>query len=157
MKRLIINRKEYTIEDRYYNATLLYYLREVLDLTGTKNGCGKGFCGSCSVIINMKITKTCNLLISDINDSSEIITIEGMENEDGTLSPIQQAFVDYGAIQCGFCTPGMVLTAHAFLINNPNPTREEIKKAISPNLCRCTGYKQIVDAIEHAAKYYRNK
>lgn len=155
MKRLIINRKECIIEDRYLNCTLLYFLREVLDLTGTKNGCGKGFCGTCTIILNKKATKSCNLKLSEIEENSEIITIEGMENPDGTLSPIQQAFVDFGAIQCGFCTPGMILTAHAFLLSNPAPTREEIKKAISPNLCRCTGYKQIIDAIEYASKFYR--
>jgi carbon-monoxide dehydrogenase small subunit len=156
MKRLIINRKEYRVDERYFKSTLLYYLREVLDLTGTKNGCGKGFCGSCTVILNRRAVKSCNLVISDIEDGSEIITIEGMENPDGSLSPIQQAFVDFGAIQCGFCTPGMVLTAHAFLLNNPAPSREDIKKAISPNLCRCTGYKQIIDAIEYASQFYRN-
>ena len=157
MKKITINRNEYQIEDKYNNSSLLYYLREVLDLTGTKNGCGKGFCGSCTIILNRKATKSCNLLISQIPDGSDIITIEGMENPDGTLSPIQQAFVDHGAIQCGFCTPAMVLTAHAFLMNNSNPTREEIRKAISPNLCRCTGYQQIIEAIEAAAKYYQQK
>ncbi|MGC8928072.1 MAG: (2Fe-2S)-binding protein [Myxococcota bacterium] len=155
MKRILINRREYMIDERYLDHTLLYYLREILDLTGTKNGCGKGFCGSCTIILNKRVTKSCNLMLSEIEENSEIITIEGMENPDGTLSPIQQAFVDFGAIQCGFCTPGMVLTAHAFLLSNPNPTREEIKKAISPNLCRCTGYKQIIDAIEYASRFYR--
>ncbi|MGB9599396.1 MAG: (2Fe-2S)-binding protein [Myxococcota bacterium] len=155
MKRILINRREYMIDERYLGHTLLYYLREILDLTGTKNGCGKGFCGSCTIILNKRVTKSCNLMLSEIEENSEIITIEGMENPDGTLSPIQQAFVDFGAIQCGFCTPGMVLTAHAFLLSNPNPTREEIKKAISPNLCRCTGYKQIIDAIEYASRFYR--
>lgn len=156
MKKVIINRKEYIIDIRYYEKTLLYYLREVLDLTGTKNGCGRGFCGTCTILLNKKATKSCNLKLSEIKEGSEIITIEGMENADGTLSPIQQAFIDSGAIQCGFCTPAMVLTAYALLLNNPNPTREEIKKAISPNLCRCTGYKQIIDAIEYASRFYRN-
>lgn len=156
MKRLIINNRECFIKDIYLNSTLLFYLREVLDLTGTKNGCGKGFCGSCTVIIDKRATKSCNLKVFEIRDGAEIITIEGMENRDGSLSPLQQAFVDFGAIQCGFCTPGMVLTAHAFLLSNPTPTREDIKKAIYPNLCRCTGYRQIIDAIEYAARYYRD-
>ncbi len=154
MKILTINGREYKISEGYFDSTLLFYLREILDLTGTKNGCGKGFCGSCTVIIDKKATKSCTLKIGEIRDNANIITIEGMENPDGTLSPIQQAFVDFGAIQCGFCTPGMVLTAHAFLLNSPNPTRDEIKKAISPNLCRCTGYKQIIDAIEYASRFY---
>ncbi len=156
MKSLIINEKKITVDSKNENLSLLNLLREVLDLTGTKNGCGKGFCGTCTIILNKKATKSCNLKISDIPDNAQIITIEGMEKPDGRLSPIQQAFVDFGAIQCGFCTPGMVLTAHAFLLSNPNPDREEIKKAISPNLCRCTGYKQIIDAIEYASQFYRN-
>lgn len=156
MKVLIINKKKIIVDSKHYNLSLLNFLREVLDLTGTKNGCGKGFCGTCTIILNNKATKSCNLKIADIPDNAEIITIEGMENPDGTLSPIQQAFVDFGAIQCGFCTPGMVLTAHAFLLSNPGPSREEIKRAISPNLCRCTGYQQIIDAIEYASQFYRN-
>ncbi|MCX7958641.1 MAG: (2Fe-2S)-binding protein [Deltaproteobacteria bacterium] len=154
MKRLFINKKEYFVCENHFDKTLLYYLREILDLTGTKNGCGKGFCGTCTVILNNRAVKSCNITMSEIKDDSKIITIEGIESPDGSLSPIQQAFVDFGAIQCGFCTPGMVMTAHAFLLSNPNPSREDIKKAISPNLCRCTGYKQIIDAIEYASRFY---
>jgi carbon-monoxide dehydrogenase small subunit len=125
-----------------------------LDLTGTKRGCGIGACGSCAVLINNRPVRSCRRTVADIVDKN-VLTIEGLARADGSLHPLQQAFVDAGAIQCGYCTPGMVLTAHAFLMANPNPTREQIRRAISANLCRCTGYQQIVDAIEAAAPHYR--
>jgi len=133
---------------------LLDFLREDLDLTGAKNGCGAGFCGACTVLLDLQPAKACNLALRDVAGKS-ILTIEGLTAPDGSLHPLQQAFVDAGAIQCGFCTPGMVLTAHAFLLKNPRPTRPEIRRAINANLCRCTGYQQIIDAIEAAAPRYR--
>jgi carbon-monoxide dehydrogenase small subunit len=133
--------------------TLLDVLREELRLTGTKRGCDIGVCGTCTVLIDDKPKRSCIIKIGSVS-SSHVTTIEGL-SKDGTLHPIQQAFIDCGAIQCGFCTPGMVLTAKALLDKNPNPTREEIRKALAANLCRCTGYQQIVDAIEEAAKQMR--
>jgi carbon-monoxide dehydrogenase small subunit len=111
-------------------------------------------CGACAILVNDKSMRICHASVKDV-ENCEVLTIEGMENEDGTLHPLQQAFVDYGAIQCGFCTPGMVLTAHALLLSNNSPTREQIRKALQSNLCRCTGYQQIVDAIEAASVYYK--
>lgn len=137
------------------SKNLLVYLREELDLTGAKNGCGIGVCGACTVLINAQPVRSCRKTLADIVDRN-VLTIEGMSDVNGKLHPLQQAFLDAGAIQCGYCTPGMVLTAHAFLLTNNIPAREQIRKAISGNLCRCTGYQQIIDAIESAAKYYRN-
>ncbi len=137
-------------------ATLLHWLREELNLTGTKNGCGSGFCGTCTVLVNNKPVKSCVTKVYTCAGKS-ITTIEAFANEDGTLHPLQQAFIDEGAVQCGFCTPGMILTAHAFLLTNKNPTKEEVRAAISPNLCRCTGYQQIIDAVMKASAHYRKK
>ncbi len=130
------------------NTTLLKLIREELKLTGTKEGCGIGECGACTVIVDGKAVNSCLVLAGQI-DGSEITTIEGLA-KNGELHKIQQAFIDYGAVQCGFCTPGMIMSAKALLDKNPHPTRDEIKIAISGNLCRCTGYKQIVDAVEGA-------
>jgi carbon-monoxide dehydrogenase small subunit len=130
--------------------TLLEWLRERLDITGTKNGCGIGRCGACTVLVDDRPTLACRAQVTDVADKA-VTTIEGMAAADGTLHPLQRAFVDHGAIQCGYCTPGMVLRAHGFLLKTPQATRDQIRKAISPNLCRCTGYQQIIDAIEHAA------
>ncbi|MBP1656416.1 MAG: putative dehydrogenase, 2Fe-2S ferredoxin-like subunit, small chain [Bacteroidetes bacterium] len=132
---------------------LVEYLREDLDLTGTKNACDIGACGACTLLIDDLPLKICTKRVHEVA-GKRITTIEGLARNDGTLHPLQQAFVDHGAIQCGFCTPGMVLTAHAFLLKHPTPTRSEIRRAIYGNLCRCTGYQQIVDAIAAAAPYY---
>jgi len=132
------------------NITLLKLIREVLKLTGTKEGCGIGECGACTVLLDSKAVNSCLVLAGQI-DGCEILTIEGLA-KNGELHKIQKAFIDYGAVQCGFCTSGMIMSAKAFLDKNPHPTRDEIKLAISGNLCRCTGYKQIVDAIEGATK-----
>lgn len=153
--KALINHKEINIDEKYLDMKLIDYLREILNLTGVKNACDMKACGACAVLIDNKSNRICHTLVKDI-ESREVLTIEGMENEDGTLHPLQQAFIDYGAIQCGFCTPGMVLTAHSFLLENPEPARDEIRKAIQSNLCRCTGYQQIVDAIEAASEFYRN-
>jgi carbon-monoxide dehydrogenase small subunit len=149
-----INKKVYNIPDELKDIRLTDFLREHLNLTGVKNGCEMRACGACAILVNDKSMRICHASVKDV-ENCEILTIEGMENEDGTLHPLQQAFVDYGAIQCGFCTPGMVLTAHALLLSNNSPTREQIRKALQSNLCRCTGYQQIVDAIEAASVYYK--
>jgi len=132
------------------NRTLLQFLREDLGLTGTKHGCGLGDCGACTVILDGQAVNSCLVLAIHVN-GREVLTIEGLA-EDGKLHPIQQAFVDKGSIQCGFCTPGMILSAKALLDANPKPTEQEIRMAISGNLCRCTGYQKIVEAIGEAAK-----
>jgi len=132
------------------NMTLLRLIREVLKLTGTKEGCGIGECGACTVLVDGKALNSCLVLAGQI-DGCEITTIEGLA-KNGELHKIQKAFIEYGAVQCGFCTSGMIMSAKAFLDKNPHPTRDEIKLAISGNLCRCTGYKQIVDAMESTSK-----
>jgi carbon-monoxide dehydrogenase small subunit len=132
------------------NRTLLQFLREDLGLTGTKHGCGLGDCGACTVILDGQPVNSCLVLAIQAN-GKEVLTIEGLA-ENGKLHPIQQAFVDKGAIQCGFCTPGMILSAKALLDANPKPTEEDIRMAISGNLCRCTGYQKIVEAIGEAAE-----
>ncbi len=135
------------------NQTLVQFLRDDLGLTGTKHGCGLGDCGACTVILDGKAVNSCLVLAVQAN-GGEILTIECLA-ENGVLHPLQQAFVDKGAIQCGFCTPGMILSAKALLDEKPNPTELEIRTAISGNLCRCTGYQKIVEAIDEAAKVIR--
>jgi carbon-monoxide dehydrogenase small subunit len=130
--------------------TLLEVIREDLGLTGTKEGCGLGECGACTVLMDGKAVNSCLVLATEA-DGREITTIEGLAQGD-KLHPIQQAFVDYGGLQCGFCTPGMILAAKALLDNNPTPTEEEIKRGIAGNLCRCTGYAKIIESIRAAAK-----
>ena len=132
------------------NRTLLQFLREDLGLTGTKHGCGLGDCGACTVILDGQPVNSCLVLAIQAN-GREVLTIEGLA-ENGKLHPIQQAFVDKGAIQCGFCTPGMILSAKALLDVNPKPSEQDIRMAISGNLCRCTGYQKIVEAIGEAAE-----
>ena len=136
------------------DETLLDALREKLSLTGTKRGCDIGVCGTCTVLVGGKAKRACKVKVQDVAAGEEILTIEGL-TKGGELHPIQQAFVDCGAIQCGFCTPGMVMQALALLSENPNPSREEIKKAFAANLCRCTGYQQIFEAVEEAARRMR--
>lgn len=131
------------------NRTLVQFLREDLGLTGTKHGCGLGDCGACTVILDGKPVNSC-LVLAVQAQGREVLTIEGLA-ENGKLHPIQQAFVDKGAIQCGFCSPGMILSAKALLEENPKPNELEIRTAISGNLCRCTGYQKIVEAIQEAA------
>jgi len=135
--------------------TLLQFLREDLDLTGTKEGCDEGDCGACSVILNNKVVSSCLVLAVEA-DNAVIETIEGVK-KGGELHPVQQAFVDSGAIQCGFCTPGMVVTTKAMLQEMPNPSTEEIKEYLSGNLCRCTGYVKILDAVENAKKLLKKR
>jgi len=128
------------------NRTLLDVLRHDLELTGTKRGCDLGECGSCTVILNGKPVNSCLVLAVQAN-GAEILTIEGLAGPSG-LHPLQQAFVEKGAIQCGFCTPGMILSASNLLQKNRKPSEEEIRTALSGNLCRCTGYQKIVEAIQ---------
>ncbi len=135
--------------------TLLEVLRETLGLTGTKKSCNEGNCGACTVLIDGKPVASCLVLAIDAQ-GKEILTIEGL-SEGEKLHPIQEAFLKHGAIQCGFCTPGMVMSAKAFLDENPKPTTNEIRKAISGNLCRCTGYQHIVDSIFAASKMMQKK
>ncbi|HTY07995.1 MAG TPA: (2Fe-2S)-binding protein [Candidatus Edwardsbacteria bacterium] len=149
-----INGRKRGIVTAELDRNLLAFLREDCDLTGAKNGCGIGACGACTVLVNNQPVRACIKTVADIVEKN-VLTIEGLAREDGALHPLQQAFIDAGAIQCGFCTPGMVLTAHALLMKNHQPTREQIRTAISANICRCTGYQQIIDAIAAAAQYYQ--
>jgi carbon-monoxide dehydrogenase small subunit len=134
--------REVVVEPR---TTLLHVLREDLGLTGTKEGCNAGDCGACTVLIDNHPVVSCLTLAIEAQ-GKEIFTIEGLDRE-GQLHPLQQAFIDHYAVQCGFCTPGMILSAKALLDRNSHPTEEEVRKAISGNLCRCTGYVKIVEAI----------
>ena len=128
---------------------LLDFLRDDLHLTGAREGCGQGECGACTVIIDGTAQHACLTLTGQI-DGCEVLTIEGLE-KDGELDEIQKAFLEYSAFQCGFCTPGMIMAAKALLMSNPHPTEEEIKRAIAGNICRCTGYSQILAAIRSVA------
>ena len=152
MNRLIIelciNGKKRKVETTT-STRLLDLIRDDLHLTGTKEGCGKGECGACTVIMNGELVASC-LVLAPQADGVVITTIEGV-GDDKCLDPVQEAFVETGAVQCGFCTPGMILSAKKLLEENPHPTEEEIKRGISGNLCRCTGYQKIIDAIRLAA------
>ncbi len=134
------------IEDHW---SLLHLLREGFDLMGAKEGCGSGECGACTVIVDGDAINSCLYLAVEV-DGKQVRTIEGLAEPDGTLDPVQQAFVEHGGIQCGFCSPGMIMSSKALLEENPDPTEEEIKDAIAGNICRCTGYVQIIESI-HAA------
>jgi len=149
----IVNGKEVTLKvgpkERLLDTLREQSLREQLKLTGTKEGCSVGECGACTVILDGKAVSSCLILSGQIG-GSEVLTIEGLET-DGNLDALQQAFIDHQAVQCGFCTPGMLMSAKALLIHNPHPSREEIKTALEGNLCRCTGYEQIIEAVESVA------
>ena len=138
------------------HVRLIDILRETLGHTGTKEGCGQGECGACTVIIDGQAVNSCLYPALEVEGRS-VITIEGLLGPENILSPIQQAFVDCGAIQCGFCTPGMIMSAKALLDTNPNPTEDEIREALSGNLCRCTGYVQILEAVKQAALHMRGR
>jgi carbon-monoxide dehydrogenase small subunit len=129
--------------------TLLKVIREDIGLTGTKDGCGAGECGACTVLLDNEPVNSC-LVLAHEADGREVVTIEGLA-QGGVLHPVQEAFVEQGAIQCGFCTPGMVLSTKALLDRNPDPTRAEILHGLKGNLCRCTGYVKIIDAVEAAS------
>ena len=132
------------------NMTLLHVLRDQLGLTGTKNGCEAGECGACTILVDGEPVNSCLALAVEM-DGREITTIEGLSNN-GKLTPLQQAFADLNAVQCGYCTPGMLMAATALLRRNPKPTQEDIQKAMVGNLCRCTGYQRIIDAIMEASR-----
>jgi aerobic-type carbon monoxide dehydrogenase small subunit (CoxS/CutS family) len=129
--------------------TLLWVLRNQMGLTGTKYGCGMGFCGACTVLIDNEAVRSCTLPVGDI-EGKKIITIEGL-SKNGKLHPVQQAFVEHDALQCGFCTPGMVMNAVALLMKNPKPTRQDIIKGMEDNLCRCAAHVRIIRAVETAS------
>jgi carbon-monoxide dehydrogenase small subunit len=132
-----------TVED---NWTLLHLLREELSLTGTKEGCGSGECGACTVTVDGKAVNSCLYFAVEI-DGTEVLTIEGVAASDGTLHPLQKSFVEHGGIQCGFCSPGMIMASKALLDENPRPTEADIKHALAGNLCRCTGYTPIFESV----------
>ena len=134
--------------------TLLEVLRDQLNLTGTKQSCAEGHCGACTVLVDGEAVNACLMLALEA-DGSDITTIEGLAEGGGKLHPIQEAFVNYGAVQCGFCTPGMIMATKAVLEENPDPSDEEIKKALAGHLCRCTGYVQIIEAVKAAAEKMR--
>lgn len=150
--KLTVNGEPYEvlIEPR---TTLLSLIRDHLGLTGTKEGCSEGMCGACTVLVDGKAVKSCLVLALQVQ-GKKVTTIEGLA-QGGQLSPIQDSFIKHGAIQCGFCTPGMVLSAKAFLDEYPNPTEEGVKFAIAGNLCRCTGYVKIIEAITGVASRKR--
>ncbi|MEW6170371.1 MAG: (2Fe-2S)-binding protein [Candidatus Omnitrophota bacterium] len=145
-----VNGKNYELEVNS-NTLLVEVIRDQLLLNGTKNACNNGECGSCTVIMNAKSVLSCLILAADCN-GAEITTIEGLSNDLNKLHPIQEAFVEKGAIQCGFCTPGMILSAKYLLDTNPDPSEEEIKIGMSGNLCRCTGYVKIIEAVKEASR-----
>jgi len=146
---LMVNGNRYEVEVEA-NRTLLQLLRENLEFTGTKLACERGDCGLCTVLLDGVPTKSCLVLAVEVN-GREVTTIEGLA-EEGQLTPVQRAFIKHGAVQCGFCTPAFILAAEALLKRNPNPTEEELKEAVGGILCRCTGYRQIIDAILDAAR-----
>jgi carbon-monoxide dehydrogenase small subunit len=146
---LKINSEPYEISVKS-NLTLLDFLRDEIGLTGTKKGCDTGQCGACTVLLDGRTINSCLVLAVDAN-GKEVLTIEGLA-KDGQLHPLQEVFIQEGAVQCGYCTSGMILSAKALLDENPNPKEEEVKKGIAGNLCRCTGYIRIVKAILNVAK-----
>jgi carbon-monoxide dehydrogenase small subunit len=146
---LKINSEPYEISVKS-NLTLLDFLRDEIGLTGTKKGCDTGQCGACTVLLDGRTINSCLVLAVDAN-GKEVLTIEGLA-KDGQLHPLQEVFIQEGAVQCGYCTSGMILSAKALLDENPNPKEEEVKKGIAGNLCRCTGYVRIVKAILNVAK-----
>lgn len=135
-------------------STLLKFLREDLGLTGTKEGCGEGECGACTVLLDGRPVDSC-LVMAVQAQGKEVLTIEGLKSGE-VLDPIQEAFIEEGAIQCGFCTPGMVMSTKALLDHNPNPSEAQIREALAGNLCRCTGYVKIVSAVKKAAELRRD-
>ncbi len=146
--KLTVNGKIQEVDVQPWD-TLLDVIRQQLGLTGTKEGCGHGECGACTVIMNGKTVNSCLVLAVEA-DGKQVTTIEGLSLT-GKLHPVQQAFIDEGGLQCGFCTPGMVISAKALLDENPNPTDEEIRRGIAGNFCRCTGYTKIIKSIKAAA------
>lgn len=154
MITLTINQKQYSL-DLKGHETLLEVLRECLGLTGTKRACDEAECGACTVIVDGKSVLSCIVLAADC-EGKAITTIEGLADGD-KLHPVQQSFLDHGAVQCGFCMPGMIMSSKALLDKNPDPNQEEIERALDGNLCRCAGYLKIFDAVRHAGCAMKNK
>ena len=150
----IVNQKTYSIKVQSHH-TLLDVLRDQLDITGPKECCGVGECGACTILMDGKAVNACLILAVEA-EGCEIVTIEGLGGPD-SLSPMQQAFVDAGAVQCGFCTPGMIMAAQYLINNNSNPTEEDVRVALAGNLCRCTGYSRIFDAVLSVSKQLQAK
>jgi carbon-monoxide dehydrogenase small subunit len=146
---LTVNGEEYDLHVSP-NRTLLEVLREELEMTGTKEGCGEGVCGSCTVLCDGVPIRSCLTLATEVKGAA-VTTVEGLRTEDGALDRLQQSFIEHGAVQCGFCTPGILMAARAFLDQDPNPTEANVRRAISGNICRCTGYAKIVEAIRDSA------
>jgi len=153
--RLTVNGTEHDVQDAWIGENLLYVLRERLGLPGSKSGCEQGECGSCSVIISGVLKCAC-LVLAASAVGCEITTVEGLQPGRGEFTAVQDAFVAEGAVQCGFCTPGLVVAVHDLLARNSNPTEIELREAISGNLCRCTGYGRVLAAAEAAAEVLRN-
>lgn len=149
-RKIIVNGAQRTIA-ALPEMRLLDLLRNELGLTGTKEGCGEGECGACSVLLNGEVIDSCLMLAGQLSDGDKLMTVEGL-GDTSHLSPLQRCFIDKGGAQCGICTPGMLIAAHALLTKNPEPTRKEIAAGMSGNLCRCTGYKKIIDAVEKASQ-----
>lgn len=147
--KFILNGKP-AVADVPGDRRLLDFIREDLHLTGTKEGCGEGECGACTVILNGKAVHSCLTMTGQL-DGGELLTIEGLE-KDGELDRLQKSFIKKSAVQCGFCTAGMIMSAKALLMENPHPTKEEIQRAIAGNICRCSGYREIKEAIHDAAQ-----
>jgi len=143
------NERVETEVEEHWN--LLYLLREVLELKGTKDGCGYGECGTCTVVIDGKAVNSCLFPVMEAEGRS-VITIEGLRAPDGSLHPLQKAFIEHGAVQCGYCSPGMIMSAYALLQEKAEPSDDEIKDSIEGNLCRCTGYVKIIEAIRSVAR-----
>ena len=152
--RIIVNGEKKEL-DIPAGISALELIRDVLEFKGTKEGCGIGECGACTIVVDGRAVNACLLFAAQL-DGREILTVEGL-GQTGDLHPIQEAFAEQHAVQCGFCTPGLIMSTHALLAENTNPDRNEIVKAISGNLCRCTGYHSIVSAIEGAAKQQPKK
>jgi aerobic carbon-monoxide dehydrogenase small subunit len=144
-----VNGERRQLDGVWEGESLLYVLRERMGLPGSKNACEQGECGSCSVYLNGTLVCSCLVLAGQV-DGAEIVTVEGLPNGDEDLHPIQEAFLRAGAVQCGFCTPGLVMATHDLLARNPAPSDPEIREALAGNLCRCTGYEKIIDAVQAA-------
>ena len=151
---LTVNGERRRADDVWEGESLLYVLRERLGLPGSKNACEQGECGSCSVYVDGDVVCAC-LVAAGQADGSEVVTVEGLAGADDDLHPVQQAFLDAGAVQCGFCTPGLVVAVHDLLARDPSPDDAEVREALAGNLCRCTGYEKIIDAVRLAARRLR--
>jgi carbon-monoxide dehydrogenase small subunit len=146
-----VNGERRQIDGAWEGESLLYVLRERMGLPGSKNACEQGECGSCSVYLDGALVCSC-LVLAGQADGAEVVTVEGLTNGEEDLHPIQEAFLAAGAVQCGFCTPGLVVATHDLLARNPTPSEPEIREALAGNLCRCTGYEKILDAVNAAAE-----